>query len=148
MGRRPELKSVEFSEVRMTNGGMLRIRCNDIEKSWRRPTSRSRQPFLYKRKTQRIWNGWQPPSSNPLSFSFVQQGLPRYLIFTPISRPEKCCTYWEHDPSFPPPERVSCHLFMCARAQKPERFFLCCCFSHAYRIPYTYIINAFLTQVH
>ena len=29
--------------------------------------------------------------------------------------------------SFPLPERVSRHLYMCARAQKPERFFLCCC---------------------
>lgn len=30
--------------------------------------------------------------------------------------------------SLPPLERVSCYLFMCARAQEPERFFLCCCF--------------------
>ena len=36
----------------------------------------------------------------------------------------------------PLPERVSRHLLICARAQKPERFFLCYCCSHAYMNPY------------
>ena len=38
---------------------MLRIRHNDIEKSWRWAVSISRQPFWYKIQTRRIWNGAQ-----------------------------------------------------------------------------------------
>ena len=42
---------------------------------------------------------------------------------------------------FPPSERINRHLFMCARAQKPERFFLMMHFMH------TVSLVAFFIQV-
>ena len=42
---------------------------------------------------------------------------------------------------FPPSERINRHLFMCARAQKPERFFLMMHFMH------TMSLVAFFIQV-
>ena len=49
---------------------------------------------------------------------------------------------------FPLPERVSRHLLICARAQKPERFFPLLLLLTCIHEPYTYITGAFHTQVH
>ena len=73
-------------------GVMLRIRYKDIEKSWRWAVPIYRQPFCNKIQARRIWNGWQPPSSNPLSLYFIAKGLARYFTFTLISQLDKCCT--------------------------------------------------------
>ena len=43
--------------------------------------------------------------------------------------------------SFPPPERVSRHLLICARAQKPERFF-----PHAALLMHTLSLAALYTH--
>ena len=50
--------------------------------------------------------------------------------------------------SFPPPERVSRHLLICARAQKPERFFLMLHFMHIMSLVAFFIqVSSFLGGV-
>ena len=68
---------------------------------------------MYQRKTQRIWNGWQPPTSNPLSsslvqeppvpnplsFSLVQEGLRKILDAHTDFTAGQCCSLSEHHPA-------------------------------------------------